>query len=106
MITWNAYTNTDLRRKLRLKDKAGATYPTTGHTLTTELRKSPKGPLVSTGTVTIEDAAAGEIEVHYADSDLLNEGVFFLDVKLIRTSDSEVIRSAQRKVVLEDGVTA
>jgi hypothetical protein len=96
---WTAKLDTDFKEPLTLKDSAGTVFDLTGHTASAEVRSKAgtTGKLEATATVTVETPPGvdGVVDIELTDTQVntLGLGRHFVDVKIVRTSDSYIFRS-------------
>jgi hypothetical protein len=111
--SWTAKLDTDFKEPLTLKDSAGVVFDLTGHTLSAEVRSQDgtDGKLEATATVTpvTPPGADGLVDVELTDTQVntLGLGRHFVDVKVVRTSDSYKFRSEDiATLTVEERITA
>lgn len=107
MQYWIAHLGTDFSEPLSLVDLEGTVFDLTGYTTTADVKRSLNGNALESCTITVNDAATGSINVDLTDTqvDSLGQGKFYIDLKVVRNSDSFVYRSELAEVDIREVVT-
>lgn len=107
MKVWKAQLDTDFKESLTLKDSAGTVFDLTGYTTTAECRKQRDGQLLATASITVTDAAAGQVEVEFTDTQIndIGKGRHVVDLKVVDGSGT-IFRTETAELIVRGRVTA